>query len=300
MARRMAALVALVAVMTVVHLTIVRPWYLRWGAREVEIARTLPGDELSPSANSVATRAVTIDAPAPVVWAWIAQIGQQRSGFYSYRLLENIIGAEMPRVHQLEPTLQTISTGDKVWMYPPDRLGGVGHAIAARVEPERALVLATAPLGADPDEKTTGTWAFVLEPIDGAHTRLIVRSRSVDPASLGALAFVRLGLEPAHYVMERKMMTTLKALAEGQNPPELPDVVQAGLWLGLALLFVVAAVGVVVGYKWPELMVAAAAAATAAAIATLVQPPVALTICLTAAALVQFAGGSRSPAAEWG
>lgn len=38
-----------------------RPWHQRWGATDEEIARPLPGDELSEGA--AANHAVTIDAP---------------------------------------------------------------------------------------------------------------------------------------------------------------------------------------------------------------------------------------------
>jgi hypothetical protein len=70
-----------------------RPWFLHWGATNEEIKKALPGDELCPEAASMATRAVTIHAPAEEVWPWIAQIGQDRGGFYSYSWLENLVGA---------------------------------------------------------------------------------------------------------------------------------------------------------------------------------------------------------------
>ena len=37
----------------------------------------------------VATRAITIDAPCRSVWPWLAQVGVDRGGFYSYDLLDN-------------------------------------------------------------------------------------------------------------------------------------------------------------------------------------------------------------------
>jgi hypothetical protein len=42
-----------------------------------------------------AARAVTIDAPVEDVWPWLAQIGQDRAGFYSYEWLENLAGCRM-------------------------------------------------------------------------------------------------------------------------------------------------------------------------------------------------------------
>ncbi|HVO64365.1 MAG TPA: hypothetical protein VMT53_25820 [Terriglobales bacterium] len=74
---------------------LLRPWHLHWGLTEQEIGRVWPGDELVPNAPDDQTHAITIDAPASAVWPWILQIGQDRAGFYSYTLLENLFGCEM-------------------------------------------------------------------------------------------------------------------------------------------------------------------------------------------------------------
>jgi hypothetical protein len=37
--------------------------------------------------------AVTIKAPVEEVWPWLAQLGQDRGGFYSYEWLETSPGA---------------------------------------------------------------------------------------------------------------------------------------------------------------------------------------------------------------
>jgi hypothetical protein len=55
---------------------VVRPWYLQWGATEEEAAMPLPGDELVPFPRVQSTRAVTIHAPAEVVWPWLVQFGK--------------------------------------------------------------------------------------------------------------------------------------------------------------------------------------------------------------------------------
>lgn len=58
--------------------------YLRWGATDQEVGDSLPGDDLIPNADMIATRAITVRAEADHVWPWIAQLGQGRGGFYSY------------------------------------------------------------------------------------------------------------------------------------------------------------------------------------------------------------------------
>jgi hypothetical protein len=41
---------------------------LHWGATKEEVARAMPGDDLLPDADVLATRAMTIDAPPDAIW----------------------------------------------------------------------------------------------------------------------------------------------------------------------------------------------------------------------------------------
>jgi hypothetical protein len=63
------------------YLLAVRPWQLRWGATGEERAATLAGDDLIPTPDLTATRAITVGTSADQVWPWIAQLGQGRGGF---------------------------------------------------------------------------------------------------------------------------------------------------------------------------------------------------------------------------
>ena len=73
-----------------------RRWHLRWGATPEEVASSLPGDELLPSARFVCTRAVTIAAPPAAVWPWLVQVGCGRAGWYSHDLLDNLARPSAP------------------------------------------------------------------------------------------------------------------------------------------------------------------------------------------------------------
>lgn len=190
-----------------------RPWFLRWGATDAEMRKALPGDELSPEPATLATRAVTIHAPVEQVWPWIVQIGQDRGGFYSYTWLENLVGARIHNADRILPEHQTREVGDTVWMAPKERYGGKGCVRVARLDPGRAMVVVT-PEDYDAIAKTGtaphGTWAFILEPIDERTTRLIIRSRSGPTAGL----FNYLVYDPAHFIMERKMLLGIRNRAE--------------------------------------------------------------------------------------
>jgi hypothetical protein len=190
-----------------------RPWFMKWGAMDEEIKKAWPGDGLCPDAASVATRAVTIHAPAEEVWPWLVQIGQDRGGFYSYTWLENLFGARIHNADRLLPKVAPRQVGDTVWMTPPERYDSKGCMRVAQVEPGRALVLVS------PDDyaKATttgyasqGTWAFLLVPVDKHTTRLIVRSRSGAKVTAGRY----LVFDPIHFIMERKMMLGIRDRAE--------------------------------------------------------------------------------------
>ena len=87
------------------------------GASERETAGELPGDELVPGGRRT-TYAITIDAPPEQVWAWLVQIGRTRGGFYTYTGLERLLGADIENRDYLDPRLQTLNVGDRIWMTP--------------------------------------------------------------------------------------------------------------------------------------------------------------------------------------
>jgi hypothetical protein len=242
-----AILVAALAALATQYFVLIRPWYQHWGATAEEAGKELPGDAFWPSAATVETRAVTIAAPAKRVWPWVAQIGQDRGGFYSYRWLENLVGCEMPDADHVLG-LADPKPGEKFWMYPSRKAAGMGHATYAAVERGRSIVLLThgfeqpGPAG---DVPPSGTWSFVLEPRGDGATRLLVRGRAGvegQRQGLGKWLFSAFFFDPIHFAMERKMMLTLKDRAEGRRPaPAWVDTAEVVLWMltfafGLAAL----------------------------------------------------------------
>ena len=194
-----------------------RQWALTWGATRTELKRAWAGDELSPEAVEIATRAITIDAPIDTVWAWLIQIGQDRAGFYSYTWLENLFRCAMPRVDRIVPEWQQRSVGDTVWLARRDRYHGEARQKVVQMVRGRVLTLASpSDWGrlVRRENNRSGTWAFILVPIDLYATRLVVRSRGAASPTLLGYLFRLAVFEPAHFIMERKMMLRLKALAE--------------------------------------------------------------------------------------
>jgi hypothetical protein len=193
----------------------VRPWHLRWGASDAEVARRWPGDEFVPAPHTRSVRAITVNAPAERVWPWIMQVDRERGGFYSYSWLENLIGANIHNVYHLIPGLPARQPGDTVWMAPREKFGGMGRMVVATITPERSMVLVP-PVdaeGAVSGGVAEGVWAFNLDPRPDGTTRLVMLSLA-SKMRLPDLFF----WEPAHFVMERKMMLTIKRLAEDRGP----------------------------------------------------------------------------------
>jgi hypothetical protein len=188
----------------------IRPWHLRWGTTDEEINEPLPGDEIKPGAEVQVTHAITIDAPASTVWKWLVQIGQGRGGFYSYDWLENLFGLEIHNTEEEKPRWQHLKVGDFVRSAHRDWLGGRFRSKAGwfvvRMEENHALILR--------DEIEHGSWSFILRPVDETKTRLLIRARGNKPANLPLKIFHYGFFEPAHFIMERKMLLTLKKRAE--------------------------------------------------------------------------------------
>jgi hypothetical protein len=295
MRTRLLALAATFAAIVVAFFLVVRPWYQRWGATDEEITRPLPGDEIVPSAAGQETRAITIQASADRVWPWLAQLGQDRGGFYSYDMLENLVGCRMPTTDVLRPDRQQWQLGDKLWMYPPERAGGIGFATLRVFGPGRALGFATRVTGASVDQPESGSWAFVLQPLGDSATRLLVRGRVAGGRSPLGVAFDRAIFEPAHFVMERRTMIGLKQLAEGGDRFRVLNHVQVVLWTITFALFVSAAVMVVRRERWVPPLGGFVAAAAVFQFLTLGQPPLWLATTLVALLAVVLWIPPRSP-----
>lgn len=208
---RIAVLVGAAAMLYVACALVLWPFHRSWGSLPEEHRWELPGDRPGRNPALELQHAVTIDAAPEVVWAWLVQLGQDRAGFYSYDWLERAFGADVHNVKEIRPEWQSRGTGDFVRATQPDYLLGIlgdhiGWAVTD-VEPGRALVLRN--------------WgAFVLRPTRDGRTRFIIRSTVGDPDVAPWMAAAdMMAFELPHFIMQRKMMLEIKALAERQGVP---------------------------------------------------------------------------------
>ncbi len=167
------------------------PWV--WGATDAEVARRYPADDVV--TGRPMTRAVSVAAPASVLWRWLCQVSVAP---YSYDLVDNL-GRRSPRT--LTPGADRLEVGQTMAMV--FRLTGFdeGHHWTAvtgergrRLFGTTSMTYAAEPAGPDrPD-----------------HSRLVCRMVTTWPRPASdALAWGDL-------VMMRKQLHTLRDLAEGR------------------------------------------------------------------------------------
>jgi hypothetical protein len=203
------AAVGTAAAATGAYLRFIRPWQLRWGAADEEVARAMPGDDVVEHPTFNATRAVTIQARPEEIWPWLVQIGLKRAGFYSYDWLDN------PGHHSAEriiPELQHLAVGDLI----PLSLDGKQGQWVKAFEPNQWMLWGT------PRTNEYTTWYWGLSPLDESQTRLITRVR-MRYHWLSPMIVIDLLVEFTDIVMMRKCMLGIKQRAERAREVALPQ-----------------------------------------------------------------------------
>ena len=207
------------------YAAVVRPRMLRWGTTWRERTRVWAGDELMPEPVTQSTRVITIHGPADKVWPWIAQLGQDRGGFYSYTTLENLVGAEMKNAEEIHSEWQHRNVGEKLWLGDPSKFDGKAYMIVARWIPGKCMILVAPP---DWDRIASGrlaetmVWSFIVEPISPRSCRLIMRSIAGPGQTAGSRIANYVFWDPAHFIMERGKMLGIKNRVEAREASCLP------------------------------------------------------------------------------
>jgi hypothetical protein len=185
-----------------------------WGLEAEVAARQLPGDELVPEPRWSWTHGVEIEAPAASVWPWLAQIGADRAGFYSYQWLENLAGCEIQNAETIHSDWEA-RVGDPLLLHSDPQ---APRLTFVSIERGRFLVAHAA---ADETAKrqgkpwTSASWLFFLEPLDATRCRLISRFRSACSDDLATrLGFGPTLVEPVGFAMDRRFLLGVKERAE--------------------------------------------------------------------------------------
>ncbi len=167
----------------------------RWGATDEEVAATMTGDEFVPNAHAIATRAITIDAPADTVFSLVVQMGYKRAGWSGWDWFYNMTGSsDFVDGHystRIVPELQDLKAGDTI---------AINEMVAydvVKVERPHELLLAISKdkngerlAYGDPAAVNAQTWLWSIEPIDANTSRLILRQRTGDVFDSGFLTWL--------------------------------------------------------------------------------------------------------------
>jgi hypothetical protein len=201
------------AIMTAAFLTpFMRSTRNRWGLSETAASRSYPGDELISDARWSWTHGIEIDAPPERVWPWIAQIGADRGGFYSYQWLENVAGCDLKNAETVHEEW-ALKEGEALRLHPEMPPLRVISLLPGRSFVAYAPADAVARAAGKPWAETT--WLFYLEPLEGGRSRFISRFRCNYSGDLTTqLSLTPTLLEPIGFAMDRRMLKGVKERAE--------------------------------------------------------------------------------------
>lgn len=241
---------------------VLQPWHSQWSVTAEEANMQLPGDELVPNAAHQATMGVTVAASPEEIWPWLAQMGADRGGLYSYSWLESLMNCTIHNANKIIQEFQNPQVGDLVKMCPGD-FGPPPHEIAA-IQSNSAFIF-----GGHDDSGShwDSTWQFVLVPQDKNSTRLLLRLHSANYSTISAI------MEPAFFLMERRRLQGIKERAEGQFDAEWLNESEMILWLTAFLGFLIAGGMLVFRSAWQLPAILAGVTAIITLFLAFAQPP---------------------------
>jgi hypothetical protein len=180
------------------YLLVLRPWHLKWGATDHDLALSLPGDSLVKNPDFNATRGIAIDSRPELIWKWIIQIGSRRAGWYSIDAFDN---AGIKSSHMILPEFQKIEIGQFV-PFTPDQKNGMW----VKEFKEHEFILWV-------DKDGRATWLWYLYPVDKNRSRLLTRLRT-KYVWKGYWIIYYLLYDVGDIVMMRKCLKGIKIRAE--------------------------------------------------------------------------------------
>lgn len=190
----------------------------KWGLSKELAGREYPGDKIISNPITQFTHGIEINAPSEFVWPWIAQMGQGRGGFYSYELLENLIGLEIYNSNKIIPEYQKPFVGDRI-PFGPD----IAYPLVICDSGKAMVIEHCENMDTKSEciskERLSGnylhlSWLWHLEGVDEEKSRFVSRNRLAYNTSFKNKMVIDVLAEPVVFAMDRKMCLGIRKRAE--------------------------------------------------------------------------------------
>jgi hypothetical protein len=180
----------------IIYVSILRGFLMHWGSTSEERRRIYPGDSIVIHPATVTTIAITVNNSPSAIWPWIAQMGLNKGGFYSYTWLENIFGCKLHNANVIHPEWQNVKQGDIEPVCDAAAKKNMPGWMVAVLIKNKVFVYR---INAD----SSWTMGYYIDSIDAGHSRLITRMRYNTPEKFWEYISDRAWLEWAHCIMQR-------------------------------------------------------------------------------------------------
>jgi hypothetical protein len=189
------------------YIVFLRYVLLNWGATDAEMKKYYPGDSIVADPGYINVLAVTVHKAPSDVWPWIAQMGLNKGGFYSYTWIENLFGCNLHNADRLHPEWQNAKQGDYEPVCATAEKNEIPGWVIHTLIPNRTFVYR---------KSTDSTWTmgFYIDSVSENSCRLITRMRYVTPKKFLPYVAEKVWFEWAHCIMQRGSITGIRKRAE--------------------------------------------------------------------------------------
>jgi hypothetical protein len=205
--RRIIRATIVLIMLLLVYNMFIFPALLRIGATKAEFHRRMPGDELVKFKDYKNTLAVTVKKSSSEIWPWVAQMGVNKAGFYSYTWLENLFGCELKNADEIHPEWQNPQTGYYEGVCKSAMKNNMPGWRIAIVNPDRSFVWK--------GEQSEWMMGVYIDSVDTNTSRLITRMLYRSPRKFSFSWWLdKVWFEWAHCIMQKGMISGIKKRAE--------------------------------------------------------------------------------------
>ncbi len=206
--RYLPLILVVVGIIIVTYFLLIRPWSLRLGVKSKELDIPLTGDGLVSTPGMEYMQAITINAPAEIVWKYLIQVGYQRAGWYNLDFINRLSGKDYfyennKSADRVIPELQNLKVGDKIYLNPQ-------LCLDVNTLTDNKDMLLTVNEG----DKYQVSWIFSLKEVEPDKTRFYVRWRSDLGNSFMLNLMNILFIEPGSAIQQSAMLRGIKSRAE--------------------------------------------------------------------------------------